>query len=92
MSILATACGLVAAGGAIWFTVMSVMMCDYVQKHGRKVNYLLLRLYLPKYINDYKELTTDANGEPGVLYGRALTGIKLAAIFAALAIVLKLAG
>ena len=92
MSSLATFFALIAAGGAIWFTVMSVMMCDYLQKHGRKVNYLLLRLYLPKYINDYKEMTTDVSGEPGPLYGRALAGIKLAAVSAALAIVLKLAG
>lgn len=90
MRSLATVFALIAAGGAIWFTVLSIMMCDYLQKHGRKVNFLLLRLYLPKYISEYKEMTTGESGQPGILYGRALIGINLALVFAVLAIVVRL--
>lgn len=87
---LATVLALIAAGGAIWFTVYSIMMCDYLQKHGRKVNFLLLRLYLPKYINEYKEMTAAESGQPGILYGRALIGINVTLVFAVLAIVVRL--
>ncbi|MBK7142954.1 MAG: hypothetical protein IPH75_12820 [bacterium] len=90
MRSLATAFALIAAGGAIWFTVYSIRMCDYLQKHGRKVNFLLLRLYLPKYISEYKEMTTAESGQPGNLYGRALIGINVTLVTAVLAIVVRL--
>ena len=44
---------------AICGVVFSLMITSYLSKYGIKINYWLLRLYMPKYIHQYRKLTIE---------------------------------
>jgi hypothetical protein len=46
----------------------SIVMVSYISERGVKINWFLLRLFLPKYVNMYKRMTTEENGKPGYWY------------------------
>ncbi len=48
--------------------VLSMMIVHEVSKRGVKINFLLLRLYLFKYIDQYQKLTRKETGKVGPLY------------------------
>jgi len=69
--------------------VFSLMITSYLSKHGIKINYLLLRLYLPKYIHQYRKLTIEENGKPGNLFYAVIVSWSLTLVFIIIGIVLK---
>ena len=69
--------------------VFSLMITSYLSKHGIKINYLLIRLYLPKYIHQYRKLTIEENGKPGNLFYAVIVSWSLALVFIIIGIVLK---
>ena len=74
---------------AICGVVFSLMITSYLSKHGIKINYLLLRLYLPKYIHQYRKLTIEENGKPGNLFYAVIVSWSLTLVFIIIGIVLK---
>ena len=70
--------------------VFSLMITSYLSKHGIKINYLLLRLFLPKYIHQYRKLTIEENGKPGNLFYAFIVSMNLALVFAVIGIVLRI--
>ena len=69
--------------------VFSLMITSYLSKHGIKINYWLLRLYLPKYIHQYRKLTIEENGKPGNLFYAVIVSWSLTLVFIIIGIVLK---
>lgn len=63
---------------AILITLVCVFAAIYIfatirivielKKRNIKTNFLLIRLYIFKYLNQYKKITTEEAGRPGQLY------------------------
>jgi hypothetical protein len=78
-TILSLATGLVA----------SIMITAYVSRHGTKINNLLCRINIFRYVSDYKNLTTQESGKAGLWYEIFIWAMTLAVIFATLTIIVK---
>jgi len=74
---------------AICGTVFSLMIASFLSKHGIKINYVFLRLYIIKYIHQYRKLTIEENGKPGNLFYAFIVSMNLALIFAIIGILLR---
>ena len=62
------------------FIVTAMMMTDAVSKKGVKVNFFLIRLFLPRYISQYRRITREETGKTGPLFFIGITSINLALI------------
>lgn len=60
----------------------SIAIVANLQKNGVKINWVLIRLFLPKYVSQYKKMTTEENGKPGNLYYMFVIFMVSAAILA----------
>jgi len=68
----------------VTFIVLAMMMVHEVSKRGVKVNFLLIRLYIFKYMHQYKELTRKETGKVGPLFYPCIASIILALVLAVL--------
>ena len=71
------------------FVILSIMIVHKVSKRGIKINYFLLRLYIIKYIHQYRKLTLEECGRVGPLYYPCIISVNLALILAIVGIILK---
>ena len=69
--------------------VFSLMITSFLSKHGIKINYVFLRLFLLKYIHQYRKLTVEENGKPGNLFYAFIVSMNLALVFTVIGIVLR---
>jgi hypothetical protein len=74
----------------IFGVVFSIFILSFLSRHGIKINYLLLRLYIIKYVQQYRELTLEQDGKPGRLFYAYIFSMILALVFAAIGIALKI--
>ena len=72
------------------FVIFSMMIVRELSKRGVKINYILLRLYLIKYIDQYKQTTLKETGKIGPLYYPCVTSVVLALVLAVAGLILKL--
>ena len=72
------------------FVIFSMMIVHQLSKRGVKINYILLRLYLIKYISQYKQAILKETGKVGPLYYPCLVSVILALVLAIAGLVLKL--
>lgn len=72
----------------IWI-VFSIMIVNEVTKRGTKINFFLLRLYIIKYIHQYKQITKQETGKVGPLYYPCIVSVNLAWICAIAGLILK---
>jgi hypothetical protein len=71
------------------FVIFSMRIVYELSKRGVKINYFLLRLFLIKYISQYKELTVKETGKSGSLYYPCVAAISLALVLAVAGLLLK---
>jgi hypothetical protein len=74
----------------IFGVVFSIFILSFLSRHGIKINYLLLRLYIIKYVQQYRKLTVEQDGKPGRLFYAYIFSMILALVFAAIGIALKI--
>jgi len=74
-----------------WGIANSIMITSFLSKRGIKINYLLLRLFIFKYVSQYRKITIEETGKPGPLFYWFLTAWNLALLFAIIGIILKIA-
>ena len=70
--------------------VSSVLIISFLSTRGIKSNYLLLRIYIYKYVNQYRKITIEETGKVGPLFYSLITSFILALIFAIAGMVLKI--
>ena len=70
------------------FIILSIMIVHEVSKRGIKINFFLLRLYIIKYIHQYRKLTFEESGRIGPLYYPCIISVNLALIFAVAGLIL----
>ena len=77
---MATALMIIAGFFAVAFVVLAMVITHEVSKRGIKINILWLRLYLIKYIHQYRLLTKRETGRVGPLYYPCLISVNLALV------------
>lgn len=73
----------------ILFVVFAMMIVHEVARRGVKINFLLLKLYIIKYIYSYKKITLNETGRIGPLYYPCVGSANLALILALLGLLLS---
>ena len=69
--------------------VFSLMITSFLSRHGIKINYVFIRLYLLKYIHQYRKITVEENGKPGNLFYAFIVSMNLALVFTIIGIILR---
>ena len=80
LAIVCVLCGLVS----------SIMIISFLSKHGIKINYFLIRIYIIKYTNQYRKITEEESGKAGPLFYSSVVSYILALIFAIVGAILKI--
>ena len=86
MAIAAAILAFVSVGLGI---VFSMMIVHEVSKRGFKVNFVLIRLYIIKYIDQYKQLTLKETGKVGSLYYPCVGSYVAAFVFAVIYLIAR---
>jgi hypothetical protein len=71
------------------FVILSIMIVHELSKRGVKINFILLRLYIIKYIHQYKQLTLKETGKTGPLYYPCIVSVNLALVLAIVGLILR---
>ena len=80
---------ILALVSAMFGIVFMIMITSFLSKRGIKINYLLLRLYIIKYIHQYRKITIEENGKPGNLFYPYIVSMSLALVLAVIGIILR---
>lgn len=80
--VLAVAC-------AVTGVVLMMAMTAAVRARGYKINWAFLRLFVLKYISDYRNITIKESGRPGPLFYPFVISMNLALLFAVLGLILQ---
>ncbi len=78
----------VAIGCGIANVTLSIMIAYQLEKRGIHVNFLLLRLFILKYLGQYREVTRKETGKTGRLFPAWIISINLALVFVILGLIL----
>jgi len=71
------------------YVILSIMIVHELSKRAVKISFILLRLYLIKYIHQYKQLTLKETGKIGPLYYPCIASVNLALVLAIVGLVLR---
>lgn len=71
------------------FVIFSIMIVQELSKRGIKINFFLLRLYIIKYIHQYRKITKDETGKVGPLYYPCVGSVNLALVCSIAGLLLK---
>ncbi len=69
--------------------VLMMAMTSAVQARGQKINWLFSRLFVLKYISDYRHFTIKEAGRSGPLFYPFIISMNLALVFTVLGLVLR---
>ena len=67
---------------ALYSVVASILIVRYLQNRGVKINYLLIRLMIIKYLSQYRELTRQETGSVGPLFYHYVVPLLVAVVLA----------
>ena len=68
----------IAILAVIWYIITTLRIYDFLEKRNIPVSFLLLRLFAPKYANQYKEITRTESGKVGALFYHWIISINIA--------------
>jgi hypothetical protein len=80
----------IAIVSLVVFVVSSMMMVSELHSRGHRINWFLLRLYIPKYGQEYKRITEAETGRAGTLFKVWLVSINTALVTCIAALMIKL--
>ena len=75
--------------GVAWGIATSIMITSFLSKRGIKINYLLFRLFIFKWVGQYRKITIEETGKPGPLFYWFITSWNVALVFAIIGIILE---
>ena len=78
--------GLVSVG---WGIISMIAITTFVVEREGKLNLFLYRLYILKYVNQYKQITEMENGEPGPWFYSFVISMNFALLCSATGVILK---
>ena len=68
-----------------------IMIVSFLSKRGIKINYLLLKVLIVRYVKQYRRITIEENGKPGPWFYPFIISMSLTLLFAVGGIILKIA-
>ncbi|MBP1766374.1 MAG: hypothetical protein H6P98_489 [Candidatus Aminicenantes bacterium] len=71
------------------YVIFSMMIVRDLSKRRVKINYFLLRLFLIKYISQYKQIMLKETGKVGPLYYPCIVSVGLALVLAIAGLILR---
>ena len=71
------------------FVIFAIMIVNEVSKRGVKISFLWLRLYIIKYVHEYRKLTKEETGKVGPLYYPCIISVNLALVCAIAGLLLR---
>jgi hypothetical protein len=74
---------------ALFSVVITMIIISELQKRKVKINFFLVRLFIPKYVHQYKKITLEETGKVGSLYYWFVVSINLAWILAGVGFIWK---
>ncbi len=74
----------VMIGIAYFFAIVS-----FIQQRGVKINWFLIKLYMPRYVSKYREITMRESGRPGPLFYRFIIFMNITLVTAILGAALR---
>ena len=69
--------------------VLSILIVHELRKRGVKINYFLIKLLLPRYAHQYKQITMAENGAVGGIFYGWLISINAALVFAVAGLIVR---
>ena len=72
-----------------WGIVSMIAMTSFIAKRGEVINFFLLRLYVIRYVNKYRQITQEEEGVPGGWYYAFLIAMGCTLGFAAIGLLLQ---
>lgn len=72
-----------------WGIVSMIVITNFVAERGTKINFFLYRIYIIKYVNQYKRITEEENGKTGPWFYSFLLSMNLALVFTVIGAILK---
>lgn len=69
--------------------VVTIMITSFLARRGTKINYLFLRVLTPRYVQQYREITTKGTGKTGPLLYPFIAAWLLALLFAIMGAILE---
>jgi len=79
LALIGVACGIAT----------SIMIASFLSKRGVRINYLFIRLFIFRYVRQYRQITMEETGKPGPLFYWFITSWNVALVFAIVGIVLE---
>ena len=73
-----------------WGVVSGIFITNFLMERGIKINFFLYRLYIIKYVHQYKQITEAEDSQPGPWFHSFVLGMSLTLLFSAIGIALKL--
>lgn len=73
----------------VLFVIFAILIVNEVSKRGIKISFFWLRLYIIKYIHQYRKITKEETGKVGPLYYPCIVSVNLALVFAIAGLLLK---
>ena len=73
---------------AVIGVVLMMAMVGALHTRGHRINWVFLKLYVLKYISDYRKVTLRESGRPGPLFYPFVVSMNSALLFAILGLVL----
>ena len=67
----------------------SIMIVSFLSKRDIKVNYLFIRLFIFRYVRQYRRITMEETGKPGPLFYWFIASWNLALVFAIVGIIFE---
>lgn len=74
---------------AVWGTVASILIMNFLDKRGIKTPFWLFRLYVFRNIGRYKKITSEESGRPGELYYHSACAFNAALVLALAALAVR---
>jgi hypothetical protein len=72
-----------------WGIVSMIAITNFVAERGTKINFFLYRIYIIKYVNQYKQITEAESGKPGLWFYSFVVTMNLALVFTLIGAILK---
>lgn len=79
----------IALVAVVWGIVSALAMMSHLAGRGHKVNWLLIRLLIFKYMHQYQEVTRQENGKTGPWFYSYIISMNLALVCAVIGAILR---
>lgn len=73
----------------VFNVIVSMVIVHELSKRGVKINFILLRLLIPKYVHQYKKEIFQETGKGSILFYSWIISINLALVLCVVGLLLK---